>query len=114
MLSPVAKNATSRLIRCCSAGVIRERRSFTSVEKSISSTVQVFLMGMLNVSEKRGYLIGGRVRLNPGLRIIESLSYWHASHDSGLSREQLTAWTALSLETGTVALAIFEAGRERR
>src|SRR5262245_24482371 len=70
MLSPVAKNATRRLIRCCSAGFILERRSETSVEKSTSSTVQVFLIAVLNISKKTGYFIGRRVRLNPGSRII--------------------------------------------
>src|SRR4051812_13929475 len=70
MLSPVAKNATRRLIRCCSAGCIFERKSVTSVEKSTSSTVHVFLMAVLNISKYTGYFIGRRVRLKPGVRII--------------------------------------------
>jgi hypothetical protein len=40
----VAKKATRRLIRCCSAGVMRSCKSARSVEKSTSSTVHVFLM----------------------------------------------------------------------
>src|SRR5277367_830965 len=92
MLSPVAKKATSRLIKCCSDGFMRERRSVTSVEKSTSSTVHVFLIAVLNISKKTGYFIGRRVRLNPGSRIMMvDFLYWHASHDSGFSSEQATA-----------------------
>src|SRR3569623_2004881 len=74
MLSPVAKNATSRLIRCCSAGFIFDRRSVTSVEKSTSSTVHVFLIAVLNISKKTGYCMGRSVRLKPGSRIIVLLA----------------------------------------
>src|SRR5215469_12314593 len=70
MLSPVAKKATRRLIRCCSDGLMRERRSVTSVEKSTSSTVHVFLIAVLNISKKTGYFIGRSVRLTPGSRIM--------------------------------------------
>src|SRR5262245_53113450 len=116
MLSPVAKNATRRLMRCCSAGFMRERRSVTSVEKSTSSTVQVFLIAVLNISKNIGYFMGRRDRLNPGSRITMRvlLFYWHASQDSGFSSEQTTALAAASWFTGTVAFAILDAGRDLR
>ena len=48
-------------------------------------------------------------------------TYWHASQLSGFSREQAMAWDAVTAgaataaaATGTVALDIFDAGRERR
>src|ERR1700744_5947233 len=69
MESPVAKKATRRWMRCVSAGVSRERRSTRSVEKSTSSTVQVFLMPFLNISKKTGYCMGLRVSERPGSRM---------------------------------------------
>ena len=50
IVSPVAKNATSRLMRCRSAPVMRVRRSEISVEKSTSSTVHVFLIALRYIS----------------------------------------------------------------
>ena len=52
--SPVAKNATSRDTRCFSAGINLRSRSTRSSEKSISSTVQVFLMAFLYMSKNTG------------------------------------------------------------
>src|SRR5580692_5354873 len=69
MESPVAKKATRRWMRWISAGVRRERRSTRSVEKSTSSTVQVFLMPSLNMSKKTGYCMGLRVSERPGSRM---------------------------------------------
>ncbi len=54
MESPVAKNATSRWTRWRSASVILTPRSRTSVEKSTSSTVQVFLMAARYISKNAG------------------------------------------------------------
>src|SRR5579885_2767048 len=115
MLSPVAKKATNLRMRCCSAGFMRVRRSVTSVEKSTSSTVHVFLIAVLNISKKTGYFIGRSVRLKPGFKIItlSSLAYWHASQDSGFSREQETARAAALLGAITVDVAIADAGRDR-
>ena len=50
MVSPVAKNATSRWIRWRSASDILTFRSVVSSEKSTSSTVQVFLIAFLYIS----------------------------------------------------------------
>ena len=64
--SPVAKNATqSRCTRCRSASVILLRKSPTSVEKSISSTVQVFFDGSPVHFIKRRYAMGRSVRHIP-------------------------------------------------
>jgi hypothetical protein len=52
--SPVAKNATSRSTRCRSAALILLRRSATSVEKSTSSTVHVFLIAARYMSKNFG------------------------------------------------------------
>ena len=41
-------------------------------------------------------------------------NYWQASQDSGFSNEHATAVAVLTVATGTVAFAIFEAGRDRR
>src|SRR5215475_2446984 len=70
MESPVAKKATRRFTRCRSASVILWRKSLKSVEKSTSSTVQVFLIAALYMSKKTGYFIGRKVRFIPGSRII--------------------------------------------
>ena len=59
-------------MRCFSAGSIF-RRSTKSSEKSISSTVHVFLIASLYISKNCGYFIGRRVRLNPGSRIFSGL-----------------------------------------
>ena len=59
-------------MRCFSAGSIF-LRSTKSSEKSISSTVHVFLMASLYISKNCGYFIGRRVRLNPGSRIFSGL-----------------------------------------
>jgi hypothetical protein len=48
--SPVAKKATSRFTRWCCSGLSRSRRSARSVEKSISSTVQVLAMALRYIS----------------------------------------------------------------
>jgi hypothetical protein len=50
MVSPVAKNATSRWIRWRSAGDIFDARSLVSVEKSTSSTVQVLRIALRYIS----------------------------------------------------------------
>src|SRR4051812_15560922 len=72
--SPVAKNATRRWTRCLSAGLIFERRSPTSVEKSTSSTVHVFLIADRYISKNAGYAIGRSVRHIPGSRRREGRS----------------------------------------
>ena len=53
---------------------------------------------------------------HPGYANLRSLphNHWQASHDSGFSNEHATAAAVLTVATGTVAFAIFEAGRDRK
>src|SRR5438128_2179706 len=86
--SPVAKKATSRSIRWRSAAVMRPRRSARSVEKSTSSTVQVFLIALRYISKNCGYAIGRSVRFSPG---SSSMGVFLFSRRSSVSEEGLLA-----------------------
>src|SRR6201990_1598059 len=84
MVSPVAKNATSRLTRCRSAGV-NLARSPRSECRSTSSTVQVFLIASRNRSKNSGYRMGRRVRSIPGSRSMKcSTVDWSLAGIAGL------------------------------
>src|SRR5688572_12732025 len=90
MLSPVAKNATRRWIRWRSAGLIFERKSPTSVEKSTSSTVQVLRMALLYISKNRGYASGRRLRHRPGSSSFAGLGVLErTAHRLGSGRRTL-------------------------
>ena len=110
------------LDRWRSAGVILRRRSPTSVEKSTSSTVHVFLIAPRYISKNAGYAIGRSVRQKPGIeqarRVGSTCAHWQASQLSGFSSEQATrrrgGRSASAAGVSTVAFAMRVAGRERR
>ena len=102
--SPVAKNATSRLMRCRSAGASLRLRSTMSSEKSISSTVHVLRMASRYMSKNCGYRIGRSVSSKPGSRMLPRLgvpsaagSVWSAPSGSGSRRggaNSVSGWTS--------------------